>query len=378
MQISKKKFSAAFMLLSVPYLFLTACYSAEQKAQNAKWEEQASWNARAYIKHKYGFVAEVTGAEVDFRHGVFNRQPFSDVFVNMSHDGREFTVYINGETETDSGADDYQAADIEQALYDKINAEVSGLRLLDVTSHPKSEQNRERAYYSAYYDGSNLTEMLAEGIASFKAYYVQTDFSDISRFKALKQFCCQDSGMEAEFISCRSDEFLSQTELVRDWSAQQPVYCDNYRSFAPSSGKSSYLAYELHQYGDFYYYVNDSAKYDEGKPLKALPKIKETELKNLSLFDGYGTKNSTAATKTYVISADTEMYLHLYYPMDQIDNFDYDGYGHLRTKFGFIKDYANLSDYHAQDVKAVGDYCHQIIPVEPEQESAFVFLYDPR
>ena len=58
----KQKISAVFMVLCAPYLLLTACDTKEQKEQNAKWEEQASFNAQAYIKQKYGFAASVTSA----------------------------------------------------------------------------------------------------------------------------------------------------------------------------------------------------------------------------------------------------------------------------------------------------------------------------
>ena len=44
----KQKISAVFMVLCAPYLLLTACDTKEQKEQNAKWEEQASFNAQAY------------------------------------------------------------------------------------------------------------------------------------------------------------------------------------------------------------------------------------------------------------------------------------------------------------------------------------------
>ena len=65
MLTGKALLSRVFMIGALPYLFLCACDTKEQKQQNALREQQASVNAQNYIREKYGFTANVTGAGVD-------------------------------------------------------------------------------------------------------------------------------------------------------------------------------------------------------------------------------------------------------------------------------------------------------------------------
>ena len=187
-RISRAEKKTVRLLPAVPLIvcmLLTGCDSAEQKAQNAEWEAQASENAKAYIMQKYGLSAEVREAKVDRMRGMFGTTPISDVFVDMRYDKRDFTVYITGQKESTEGSDSYQAEEIEQALSETIEREVPGLKLLDIYPQDKTEQDQETFFYSAYFDGTNLPEVLSDGAGSFEAFYVDTDLSDEKMFECL-------------------------------------------------------------------------------------------------------------------------------------------------------------------------------------------------
>ena len=376
----KQKRTVLFALLTLPYLFLSACDSKEQKALNAQREAQASANAQNYIQKKYGFSADVTEAKVERRPGMFCSTPLSDVFVQMTHDGQDFTVYISGESETDAGCDDYQAEAVRDALAERIEAEIPGLRLLDPVPRQKTDRDTGLLLFSAFFDGSNLQEMLSDGIRSFRAYYVQTDFSDAKQFTAPERFFGTECGTEADFISCRSDEILSADAVEREWAAAQPVYCDNYRrlGYTADSVKKDgcYYAYTLHQYGDFYYYVNDKLHYDEGQSLTELPQISDAEPVGTALFNGYGATNAEAATKACTLNAGTKQYVHLYYPCSRIDRFD-DSFSHDKTRFGSIVYRDGQYRCSADPVRIVRDYCYACIELNPDEPYTFLFLSCP-
>ncbi len=134
------KTAGTLLLAAASAVLLSACDSKEQKALNAAWEAQGAQNAVSYIQQKYGFQADVLSAQIDRRHGAYHTQPLSDCIVRMQHDGSDFTVYISGAGETDTGRDTYQSAEIEQAAFDSISAAFPGLHTLELI--PASDSGR--------------------------------------------------------------------------------------------------------------------------------------------------------------------------------------------------------------------------------------------
>ena len=378
----KQKLSAVFMVLCVPYLLLTACDTKEQKEQNAKWEEQASFNAQAYIKQKYGFAAEVTEATVDRRQGWISSQPLSDVFVEMRHDNRDFTVFITGEENSVDGADTYQAEEIRQAVWDTINADVPGLREMDIYAVRKSERRgqSDTPLYEKRFDGSNLTEVLQGSVFSVNCYYPESDFSSRKQFMHLQQLLGMESGVRAVFYSCRGETvFAQETRAERNWTASHAVYCTAQRNLAyttPEAGlcKAEYIAYALKKYGEFYY----SVSYSERQKEREAPKIQEVTPVDALCFDGYGVRDAVLASKAYEITADVPLFVHIYYPCSKIENFDYDGYMHSKTKIAMSSMRDGEPRYHADSIETVGDYAYEKIELQAGVPVTLEFLYDPK
>lgn len=376
MLIKKMKFSVLLIAIASIYLFLTACDSEDQKEQNAKWETQASKNAQAYINQKYGFSAEITDAKVDRAQGMFGSTPLSDVLVQMQYEERNFTVLITGKEESTDGCDTYQVPEIKQALFETINGKIDGLQVLDIYPKFKSERKMEEPLYGAYFDGSNLAELLEDGVNSFEAFYVQTDFSDEKDFEWLNDY-----GISAKFVSCREDEILKGNEQTRNITAPHPIYCDNSRTLSylhdEPKMQTTYLAYELHKYGDFYYYVNNQYNYDKGELSKELPYFTEVKQLNSSLFNGYGAMDASVISKSYSVYADSPMYVHVYYPRSKLDTdkdlqkyWDDFDYGSItEDKDGTVK-------YAARPITIVGDYVYECLEVQEDNLTTFVFLFD--
>jgi len=358
-------------------LFLTACDSKEQKAQNAKWEKQATENAKAYITQKYGFSASVTEANVDRQQGMFGTTPLPDVFVQMQYDSRDFTVFITGEEESTEGADTYQAPEIRQALSDTIESQISGLQVLDIYPVRKSERTVKEPLCSLYFDGTNLSEVLKDGVSTFDAFYIRTDLSDAKDFSWLSGY-----RTTARFISCRDGDILKTDELTRNFAAPHPIYCDNIRtmSYSPDKQKmqADHNAYELQKYGDIYYYVNSEYYYNEGEASEDMPIIKEVDPPDPRQFNGRGSIEASVISKAYSISAESPMYVHVYYPERYLNT----DKALRKNRHDFrlaqiTKDKNGDEKYSAGPSTVVGDYVYERFFVKEDVPAVFEILLNP-
>ena len=74
-----------------------------------------------YIKEKYGFTPEVIESAIERSSGLFGGAPLTTAMIRMSYNNKEFSVYIDGETENTDGADNYQQEEIIAALTEKLS-----------------------------------------------------------------------------------------------------------------------------------------------------------------------------------------------------------------------------------------------------------------
>ncbi len=364
--MSLKRKTTAHLITALTTLFLlplSACDSEEQKAQNAAWEQQASINAQAYIQEKYGIKADVMDASVDRIYGMFGSTPISDVYVDMYHENREFVVYITGEGSSTAGIDSYQAAEIEQALFDMLEANVPGLKRLSLQNRSKSKRDSDILLYDIYFNGSNLQEVVQDGMSSFIAFYLQTDFSDTAAFSFLEDYFDTDETFSCRFVSCRSQEALQQS----DYAAQSPVYCDNERFLSYSTNE--YQAYKLETYDHFLYCITSQT--DETLHIKQVPAPDPTQ------FAGRGAlPECSVDSLAYCISADEALSVVVYYPLSEIWHFDYDGYGNHNTRAAYIITSDGSERCAARPVDVLGDYVVRNFDIEPDTTTTFLFLAD--
>ncbi len=371
-----KKISLSVIILCISALFLTACDSEEQKKQNAEWEAQAAENAKAYISQKYGFSAETINAEVDRQVSLFGSHPLSDVIVQMQYENRDFTVFITGEKESTDGCDTYQASEIQQALFDIVNSEIDGLQVLDIYPKYKSEREIEEPLYAAYFDGSNLAEMLEDGVRLFEAFYVQKDFSDEKDFSWLNDY-----GTAANFVSCREDTILNAGKAARNYAAPHGIYCDNSRTFSFPPNKpmqTAYQTYELYQYDDFYYCVERNPKQADCASCENMLHFSEVEPPDPSVFNGWGAMNATIISKAYSVSVDSPVHIDVYFPLSTFDS-------DLKPKIKgnhidcgrITTDEEGTVKYFSYPIKLVADYAYMYFDVQENNSITFALLYDP-
>ena len=364
-------------------LLLTSCYSKEQRALNAQWEAQGAENAVRYIQGKYGFSAELRSAEIDRSHGIYSPQATSDIIVSMSHENCDFTVYITGESVSDFGRDDYQAAEIAQALREKINEEHSGLQQLDLI--PVCDSSRlyqpTAPLYAAYFDGNNLPAVLPSGITGFRAFYLQADLSDAKDFADLDDFCNNECDIESAYYSCRTDELFTLDPETRGLQARLPVCCPQYRKLTrtgnPPVYQTEFHDYQLQQFGDFFWIVSDDPHFDAGQPIACTPHFEEITPPDPSVFDGAGTRHASIASKAYHVSADQIVWLHLFYPCRNITDFDDQSYQNKHTRFATVPEGERTEEKpSARPVTKDGEYCCETFRLAPSIPRTFLFVND--
>ncbi|MCQ2408638.1 MAG: hypothetical protein MJ065_08980 [Oscillospiraceae bacterium] len=356
MLTGKAILSRVFMIGALPYLFLCACDTKEQKQQNALWEQQAAVNAQDYIRNKYGFTANVTGAGVDREDGMFGGAPRSDVIVDMEYDGRAFQVFITGETTSAEGADTWQIEMIEKVFCDYLHSNFDGIEKIVLQPRTVAKRERNISFSPVYFDGSNLMEAALSCYSGITAYCLHTDLSQESDFAFLAEYCQDDSGIEAEFISCRTAEAMGNSS-----EAHQPICCESIRQI--NSRGETYQAYELQTIDGYPCYIAPEQN--------GLVTIEKTEAPDPAEF-GYGWEIDSEALR---ITANSQTNITVYVPLEEIGHFDANGHLHSGTMIGhYYKDRRGEKHYYKDFCHAAGGYA--IIQAHPsaEAENVYVFL----
>ena len=362
MLTGKALLSRVFMIGALPYLFLCACDTKEQKQQNALREQQASVNAQNYIREKYGFTANVTGAGVDREQGMFGGTPRSDVIVYMEYEGRAFQVFITGKKESTAGADTWQTEMIEKAFCDYLHANFDGIEQIVLRPRTYAERESNIAFSPVYYDGSNLKEAALSCYAGVTAYCLHTDLSKKSDFAFLKNYCRDEDGIDAEFISCRTEGVLGDS-----YAAHQPICCESFRTM--NSRGETYQPYKLQTIGGYPCYI---APDQSGQVT-----IEKTDAPDAAVFRGYGIGGAEIDSDALRITADSPTDITVYVPVEEIGRFDADGYRHAGTRIGHCyRDSDGEQHYNTGFCNAAGGYAIIEAHLPADAEDIYVFLHD--
>ena len=114
----KKYFKILFLLLLI--FILTGCFSKEEIVIVDSYKQQGRKNAINYIKNKYGFVPEIKSVnkeeECSSVWGVLNCDQTNYVNVKATANGKDFTIFINGDEVNINGKDDYQFDEIKEDI----------------------------------------------------------------------------------------------------------------------------------------------------------------------------------------------------------------------------------------------------------------------
>lgn len=368
----KKGFVLTLTFL-LAFTLLTACDSKEQKKKNEENVARAKVNAVNYVQEKYGFRGEIISAVLERNGGMFGSVPLTTVGVEMKYQGREFLVYIDGETENTHGYDNYQYQEMEAALKEEINDSIRGVRRLHISGgkgqnigkYLKEKYEKCDNLYHTLFNGQNFAEVLGEenGRCRVVADYVQTDFEAIADWKFVSKYLdCKYT--EFCFISYRSEEALNKCGDQLYPGYQFGIYMEAACTLKGTEKKLEH--FKLGQFGDFYYCI------EEGTPNEV--EFYEVTPDDVSNWNEKGTSTLKIISKAYGIRSDGSLKVNIFYPKSRISN-----YSEATTRLGTCREQSNEKKFHlmSMEPKVVGDYLFSEYNVRNEtgDRKEYYFLY---
>lgn len=318
------KRSIAFLLGIALMLFCTGCDSASERLATESYKHQAAKNARAYILDKYGIDAYAVSAKEDRADDLFGTNPRSEIFVTMEYEDETFTVYIDGGDENTDGADNYQQEEIlaafQQALREYIPETPYALSLFsgsgEGTHYVSSDKVDASNLHSAYFDGTNLAEILAETTGypyrcSCVAEYVgDVDLSGVSLTAFAEKYNTTIAALSYKDASCY-DKVTEHTYNIRGSYAEE-YFCQNamYLNDAlyADGYEDTHLEFDFGQTGEFYYMIPN-------QPADSVTIQSMEQPLDASGWNGRGILDAELASDSYeVVQGDGVLYL--YFPKE--------------------------------------------------------------
>lgn len=257
------------IIIAVVSCFLFSCGdSNEQQAVNEANIARAKQNAQNYISEKYGFQAEVTDAILERSYGMFESTPCSTVLVRMKANGRDFSVYIDGEDVNTDGCDDYQYDEIAQAMTNIIEQKIPGVRDIKIIGgcaqyisyDPITQEGYNEHLFKAYFDGENLMDVLTEENCSVTAAFLNMDLTKIEDLSFADEFVSRSGYYSISLRSYRSEEAIEKCRKYNDITPKYAMYMNSFCNIRSSGVESG--NYILGRLGDLYYLLEDGTPED--------------------------------------------------------------------------------------------------------------------
>lgn len=201
--------------------------------------EQATANAVQYVRKKYGFEAEVLGADKTYSWSYGDE--IGKMTIKMKHGDREFYVYTSRLAESTEGWDDYQWEEISAAAVNYVNESLPGGKLVELRLG--SGDTSFVYLMDTYFDGENIEEIFKECNGSIEMIYADTDFSETDIPKRL-----YDYNIIPEFTSFDTKEHMEE--------------------FLQKSESRGYHYYNYNDYQKYAPYITDHITFDGGETIR--------------------------------------------------------------------------------------------------------------
>ena len=297
-------------------LLAAGCDSEEQKQINAQNIARAKDNATRYIEEKYGFIPSVTNATLERQYGMFGSMPMSEVLVEMEHQGKSFSVYIDGQTENTEGADSYQAEEIHAAVEAYVRERISDIYELTilnskVTSSFDPIEEDCKYLFTPYYDGGNLKEVLSDAACSIVGICTNTDLSLCSaeayaellgqERSTITLYAARSAQGAKQIMPCMNRYYYNKYEKLA-------VYADTICIM--KQDQTEIRQYTLGQTGNIFYYVEGNS------PEKAHIRLLDHQQTAEWMSDS--AKRVQIPQKSYEVETDQEGFVYLYIPVSEL------------------------------------------------------------
>ncbi len=318
-----KKIRLTALLLGCTMLFSGCTDTPEQKAENEKNLRQAEKNAIAYIEEKYGFKPEIIESALERSSGLFGGTPLTSAMIRMTYDGKDFSVYIDGETGNTDGADNYQHDEIISALTEKLSekaesakgivGEIKSINIDGGKTHNifnEAEWNTGNLY-SEYFDGENFAEVFGDNLCNITADYIDADLISLDR--SFYNFLLDNERVNLYMISYRSEKDYEEKpdySVFTDFTGIKRHAIQIEESLVFGKDGTEHNEYVLGKHDDFYYYVYDNTPDTVSFTPAQMPDASE--------YDGNGIIDGQFVTPAYSITSSVNERIYIYYPLSKL------------------------------------------------------------
>ncbi len=230
----------AIMILLLGYIIGYPEMWQEKRAYKEKLAA-ASEFASGYIAEKYGFEARIVeNEETDSWNKYNNSSKFASCVgyiekpedwnftFDMEADGREFTVKVCIGSEETFANDNYQYEEIKAAALSELETEISrslpGVNILGIGMG----DNYDYSFFSKYYDGNNIDEILESSRGHIEAIFADADFSS-PYSRGIIDKLVYEWGFDIRFISFDRSEIME--DFLKHESTYSAIY--EYDMYAP-------------------------------------------------------------------------------------------------------------------------------------------------
>ncbi|MBE5866005.1 MAG: hypothetical protein E7292_07320 [Lachnospiraceae bacterium] len=317
-KVCKLKRICRVLATMLPVFLLAACgYTDEEKQQMAQYEAQGQTNAINYIQDKYGIeatVLEVVCEKLDSGPVPdFSPAPTGDVCVTLQQGQREFKVIIAGDEVTKEGIDNYQLADIEDALEQKIY-EITGLpseELFVCFGEYQTMKDNKNGMIATCFDGDNLAEILDGQSPAVVVSYINQDVTGIDMEAVTEQtgiedYLFVDYDSKAHYDTIESPYYNIAGSPVDFGIDNNLLYVNGYRIV--DSAEDVYISCGKTVIDDIVLITEHADEYVS---------ITKTTLDDAAEWNGHGFINAKQIFDAYTLNTDSDK-VYIYVPKDKL------------------------------------------------------------
>lgn len=304
----------AILLLSLVavagFIAMVMYTNYEEERQHSEEIERSKRIACKHMKQKYGIDVEAVNVYGDEK-----------VNVVVSDGEKDFHVKLNNSNYIYC-SDDYQAEEIENALFDMVKADIPTACEFDFDVDDM---------HSTRYDGDNLDKVLSNK-GTLYVYCVNADFEEVPVFDFLRDniYACRLYSFSSQeifndFIE-QSNNRINRYSYVNDYA----LFIDDYCIVSYSSDDYKINTYNIQEYNDLMYYLPYAT--DDIDPEIIFEEIHEIP------FDW--AKDEYEFITGYGLKEDCDLYVWLPIPEDKKDK-----------EFYWVSEYSDYNDKKIEETQ---------------------------
>ncbi|MBD5130078.1 MAG: hypothetical protein HDT43_09165 [Ruminococcaceae bacterium] len=330
------------------------CYMGVSAVMDMNERRDTEAGAVLFIKDKYGIDAEVVGYD-SYTYYSGDREET----VKMTADGKEFIVkFFSGNEKEKRSADDFQADEIKQALFDEVSRVYPGGVLRDVGIYG-SDFISYASVFEKYFDGTNFEEVMENCRGGIVVDYADTKFDlEDPLFEKLNKWHIQPYFVSFD-TAAHLEEFTEKNEpgsvYIRDeqYAKYAPYITDRVEyNYNKETNEREIIrkSYDIKSGAEFDYLFREISENEKGaeKIEQRFAKYSDTAL-------------GKPVTKVYKREYSGSSSFFIFYPLEKLN-------GTANIEAAWISDSAGSNNaFGTQKAEVIWDYAVFVLPYYVEE-----------